>query len=236
MTPLLMLFGFPAPVAVGTDLMYAGLTKAGGVISHHKHKTIQWRLTGLLAAGSLPAALLTGFFLDNSFTHSEHYESLLSNSLGVMLILTGLVLFSRRALSRYKVSKTGKRQKISNFLTQHSKVITVFLGAILGVLVTLSSVGAGAIGTAILLLLYPALKSNQVVGTDIAHAVPLTLLGGFVHMNLGNVNFYLLGSLLIGSLPAIHLGAKMSTKLPEQMLQPLLGSLLLGLGIKYAFF
>lgn len=236
MTPLLMLFGFPAPVAVGTDLMYAGLTKAGGVISHHKHRTIQWKLTGLLAAGSLPAALLTGFFLDQSFTHSENYESLLSNSLGIMLILTAMVLFSRRALSRYKSSKNGRRKRASAFLAHHNKVITVVLGAILGVLVTLSSVGAGAIGTAILLLLYPALKSNQVVGTDIAHAVPLTLLGGFVHMNLGNVNFYLLGSLLVGSLPAIHLGTKLSAKLPDQMLQPLLACLLLGLGTKYAFF
>jgi uncharacterized membrane protein YfcA len=241
MTPLLMLFGFPAPVAVGTDLMYAGLTKAGGVISHHRHKTIQWKLAGLLAAGSLPAALITGYFLDSAFTHSDSYESLLSNTLGIMLILTATVLFSRSALTRYK---TKQKQVLApeinsankNMLTNSRAIISIILGAILGVLVTLSSVGAGAIGTAILLMLYPALKSKEVVGTDIAHAVPLTLIGGFVHMNLGNVDFLLLGSLLIGSLPAIHLGSKVSTKLPDNILQPLLACLLLGLGIKYAFF
>jgi len=112
----------------------------------------------------------------------------------------------------------------------------VVMGVLLGVFVTLSSVGAGAIGTAILLVLYPHLKSINIIGTDLAHAVPLTMIGGLIHLSLGNVDFSLLGALLIGSIPAIHIGSKLGTKLPESVLRAVLASLLMGLGAKYVFF
>jgi uncharacterized membrane protein YfcA len=230
MTPLLLLFGFPPNIAVGTDLMYASLTKASGVYSHHKQKHVEWKLVKLLAFGSLPAALITGFSLQNLFEDSVSYEALIKNSLGFMLLLTAFVVFFRKKIQqltlRIKSTNNEKSRDIS----------TIFMGIVLGVLVTMTSVGAGAIGTAALMLLYPALRSSHVVGTDIAHAVPLTACAGLIHMALGNVDFGLLFALLVGSIPAIQLGSKVSHHLPDGVLRPLLASILFFLGAKYAFF
>lgn len=230
MTPLLLLFGFPPNIAVGTDLMYASLTKASGVISHHKQKHVEWRLVKLLALGSIPAALITGYFLQNIFSDSESYEALIKNSLGIMLLLTAFVVIFRKQLQHF----TLHRKSPANPRTKAA--MTLFMGIVLGVLVTLTSVGAGAIGTAVLMLLYPALRSSNIVGTDIAHAVPLTASAGLVHMALGNVDFGLLFALLVGSIPAIQLGSKVSHHLPDNILKTLLASILLFLGAKYAFF
>jgi len=230
MTPLLLLFGFPPNIAVGTDLMYASITKASGVYSHHKQKHVEWKLVKLLALGSIPAALITGYSLQNLFSDSEGYEILIKNSLGIMLLLTAFVIIFRKQLQRITLrSKSASNEKVRDTLT-------VLMGIVLGVLVTLTSVGAGAIGTAVLMLMYPALRSSHIVGTDIAHAVPLTAAAGLVHMSLGNVDFGLLFALLIGSIPAIQLGSKVSHHLPEGVLKPLLASILLFLGAKYAFF
>ena len=230
MTPLLLLFGFPPQVAVGTDLMYAGLTKAGGALSHHRQTHVRWAVVKCLAIGSIPAALLTGLSLRYLFEHPEHYSHLLRNALGIMLLLTAVVILFRNQIAR--LTSRGDAQK----WLPYRPAATVAMGVFLGVFVTLSSVGAGTIGTAILMLLYPALKSTNIVGTDIAHAVPLTLCAGFIHMYLGNVDFALLASLLIGSLPAIHLGSNISRHVPEQLLKTGLASLLMALGAKYAFF
>ena len=230
MTPLLLLFGFPPNIAVGTDLMYASITKASGVYSHHKQKHVEWKLVKLLALGSIPAALITGYSLQNLFSDSEGYEALIKNSLGFMLLLTAFVVVFRKQLQRITLrSKSASNEKVRDALT-------LVMGIVLGILVTLTSVGAGAIGTAVLMLLYPALRSSHVVGTDIAHAVPLTAAAGLVHMSLGNVDFGLLLALLIGSIPAIQLGSKVSHHLPEGVLKPLLASILFFLGAKYAFF
>lgn len=230
MTPLLLLFGFPPNIAVGTDLMYASMTKASGMISHHKQKHVDWKLVKLLALGSIPAALITGFFLKSVFQDAENYQHLLESSLGVMLLATAAVILLRSKIQRYTLSH---KQSMS---PNAKNIATALMGIVLGVLVTLSSVGAGAIGTAILMLLYPAMRSANIVGTDIAHAVPLTAAAGLVHMYLGNVDFGLLFALLVGSLPAIHFGSKLSHHLPEQLLRSALASILLFLGAKYAFF
>ena len=229
MTPLLLLFGFPPNIAVGTDLMYASITKASGVISHHRQKHVEWKLVKLLAMGSIPAALITGYSLQNVFEDSDSYEALIKSSLGFMLLLTAFVIIFRKQLQRFTLRSKSNNEKTRD-------VITFVMGIVLGILVTLTSVGAGAIGTAVLMLLYPALRSSHVVGTDIAHAVPLTACAGLVHMALGNVDFALLFALLVGSIPAIQLGSKVSHHLPDSVLKPLLASILLFLGAKYAFF
>jgi uncharacterized membrane protein YfcA len=230
MTPLLLLFGFPPNIAVGTDLMYASITKASGVYSHHKQKHVEWKLVKLLALGSIPAALITGYSLQNLFSDSAGYEALIKNSLGFMLLLTAFVVIFRKQIQRFTIrSQSASNEKLRDFLT-------VAMGIVLGILVTLTSVGAGAIGTAVLMLLYPALRSSHIVGTDIAHAVPLTAAAGLVHMSLGNVDFGLLFALLVGSIPAIQLGSKVSHHLPDGVLKPLLASILFFLGAKYAFF
>ena len=229
MTPLLLMFGFPAPTAIGTDLMYASITKASGVVAHQRQGTINWKLVGLLASGSIPASLFTIWLLDNYFHSSDAYTRILTSSLGLMLILTALILLFRR-----RIVASGEDGGLVNWLQTKSCPVTVIMGIFLGFLVTLSSVGAGAFGTAILMVLYPALASIRVVGTDLAHAVPLTLVAGIGHLFLGNIDFTLLVCLLVGSLPATHLGAKVGQKLPEILLQRILAVILLVMGIRYA--
>ncbi len=233
MTPILLLFGFPFNVAIGTDLLYASITKASGAWAHKRQGTVRWRLVGMLALGSIPGSLATTLMLDSVFSDAKHYEPLLTTSLGIMLILTSAVLLFKSRISQ----PTPDDEKNLRWVHKHSSVITVVTGAVLGVFVTLSSVGAGAFCAALLLILYPRLPAVQVVGTDIAHAVPLTLIAGLGHLLLlGNVDFVLLASLLVGSLPAIHLGTRIGARLPNQILQPVLATILLGLGLKFAFF
>ncbi|MFT6254706.1 MAG: putative membrane protein YfcA [Granulosicoccus sp.] len=232
MTPLLLLFGFPPNIAIGTDLLYAAITKSGGIISHQKQRNIQWDLVIRLAMGSVPAAIVTSAALHYLFDDANDYSHILTLSLGIMLVFTSCVLFFRQ---RLKTDAASSNPFVA-FAHRHSTPFTIAMGVILGVFVTLSSVGAGAIGAAILMTLYPHLPARRVVGIDIAHAVPLTFIAGFAHLLLGNVDFVLLGSLLVGSLPAVFLGAKLGTKIPNKLLQPILASVLMILGVKFVFF
>ena len=229
MTPMLLSFGFPPHTAVGTDLLYAALTKAGGAYSHHKQKHVKWGLVKLLAVGSIPAALITGLLLHFFFSVVESYGPPMKNALGIMLVLTAIVI-----LLRGRIQALAGRSKAGRLahLRPHA---TIIMGIFLGIFVTLSSVGAGAIGTAILMILYPALRGTHIVGTDIAHAVPLTLAAGLIHLTLGNVDFFLLGALLIGSIPAIHVGSHLSRYMPDKVLRPVLATLLLTMGLRYVF-
>lgn len=233
MTPLLILFNIPYHVAIGTDLLYAALTKTGGVISHQRRGTINWRLVAMLAAGSIPASVLTAFSLDRLFGDPDAYKPLLTSALGIMLILTSLVLLFRKTIQ----SSSKSEQDGPGFARRHATLITFIAGVALGVLVTLSSVGAGAFCAALLLVLYPHLPALRVVGTDLAHAVPLTFIAGMGHfLLLGNVDWVLLACLLVGSLPAVHFGTKLGSMVPNEVMHPLLASLLMLLGVKFAFF
>lgn len=233
MTPLLLMFGYPTHIAIGTDLLYASITKASGVVAHHRQQTIEWKIVAKLAAGSIPASILTTYLLATFFTDPTDYNHILVSTLGVMLIATSAVLLFKSKIRGFWSSNFVKDQ---TFIHKHTTTIVISMGALLGFCVTLSSVGAGAFGAAILLILFPALQSVKIIGTDIAHAVPLTLLAGAGHMFLGNVDFLLLGCLLIGSLPAIQLGVKFAKHLPEKVMQPALASVLFVIGLKYAFF
>ncbi len=234
MTPILLLFGFPPQIAVGTDLLYASITKAGGVVLHRRQGTIRWKIVLTLFCGSIPASLVTVYFLDNVFADSDQYAQVLTNCLGVMLILTATVLMFKSKLVNGSKAKDTPKAMVA--IQNHATWITWVMGIALGVLVTLSSVGAGAFGAAVLLVIYPRLSAINIIGTDLAHAVPLTLVAGLGHLFLGNVDFSLLGSLLIGSLPAIYVGTKVGARMPENIMQPILASTLFALGIKYAFF
>ena len=231
MTPALLLFGFPAHIAIGTDLWFAALTKTGGLLSHHKQGHVNWTIVRNLAMGSLPAAVVTGILLSSWSDAPENYAPLLKTALGFMLILTSLAL-----LFRTKITALYSRQQNSQADASGSSLRLIGVGVVLGVFVTLSSVGAGAIGTAVLMIMFPYLAPKNIVGTDIAHAVPLTFIAGLVHLRLGNVDFVLLASLLAGSLPAIYLGSALSSRIPGRLLHPILASLLMLLGLKYALF
>jgi len=232
MTPLLILFNFPTHIAIGTDLIYAAVTKSSGVFAHAKQATINWEIVFRLSSGSIPASLVTVYLLKNHFGAPEAYQHILLSTLGVMLIITALVIILKPKMQRSFNMTNIEHSR----LKRHQGKLTTLMGIFLGVCVTLTSVGAGAFGAAILMLLYPRLNSVTIIGTDIAHAVPLTLIAGLGHMQLGNVDFSLLCSLLIGSIPAIHFGSKLSKKVPNKFLQPILASILFFIGVKYAFF
>jgi uncharacterized membrane protein YfcA len=214
MTPLLIiLFGVHPATAVGTDLLYAALTKSGGTLVHGMQGSVDWRVVGRLAAGSLPmtaVTLLTLWLLD---IDSGATRGLISGVLSCALFLTAAVLILRRRILAFYARRIGEPDP------RRTTALTVLVGAILGALVSISSVGAGALGMTAVLLLYPRLPTSRVVGSDIAHAVPLTLLAGIGHWVMGSVDWHLLGSLLAGSLPGIVLGSYVSVRLPDAVLR-----------------
>lgn len=236
MTPILLLMGYPPPVAIGTDLLYAGLTKAGGMVVHHQKGNVLWRTVLMMAAGSLPVTVLLNFWLLDADIHAlPWYEQLLTTTLGIMLLLTSLVvLFKNHIQRRIAANGNGGAEKSNGDFKRD--VLTFLLGVLLGVCVTLSSVGAGAFGAAALFMLLPKLSSVRIVGTDIAHAVPLTLLGGVGYLYNDQVDFMLLGGLLCGSLPGIYLGSHTGNRVPENLLRGILVAALFALGIKFIFF
>ena len=226
MTPLLLsVFKLNPAVAIGTDLWFAAITKMAGSVSHHRAGHVDWRITGLLLAGSIPASLATIALMH--FTGvTKGWASALTFSLGIALLLTAVSVAFREVWHRVGV-------KLEQWVPPHRKaVLTVLSGLVLGVLVSLSSIGAGAIGATLIMLLYPRLESHRVVGTDIAHAVPLTLVAGIGHATLGHVNWELLGALLVGSIPGIWLGAQLTRKMPEKLVRTLLCVSLVTAGLK----
>jgi uncharacterized protein len=231
MTPLLvLLFGVPAATAVGTDLLYAAITKSGGTLIHARKGHVQWRISGLLAAGSIPAAALTVWAIAQLPKHSPAMTQVISTALGIALLLTALSIFFRTKIQQHALAHSDSAN------LKHRVPITIGVGALLGVLVSISSVGAGALGIAVLFYLYPRLPAIRVIGSDVAHAVPLTLVAGVGHWMIGSVNWPLLGSLLLGSLPGIWLGSHASAKVPERFLRPILASMLVLVGGKLIAF
>lgn len=229
MTPLLVLvFGIHPSVAVGTDLLYAAITKAGGTLAHGLKGTVDWQITRRLASGSIPAAVITlvlvGRFAPGGI---EGAASLIKVALGVALLLTAVALIFRRQIQAYALARFGGRPD-----PVRTARLTVLTGAVLGVLVSISSVGAGALGVTALFFLYPAMPALRIVGSDIAHAVPLTAVAGAGHWMLGSVDWFLLTSLIIGSLPGIWLGSHISTKVPDRVLRPMLATMLVLVGAK----
>jgi uncharacterized protein len=240
MTPLLVfLFGFKPAVAVGTDLLYAAITKTAGVFVHHgKHKSVDWKIVGFLSLGSLPFAGITLYVLKHLMAVDKDVTGMITFTLGIALLLTASALMVRSVLL-HRAAKQQLDDEISDvdnsgrFSPRWERIATVLTGAILGVLVTLSSVGAGALGTVALLFLYPRMSTLKIVGTDLAHAIPLTAVAGLGHLSLGNFDLQLLGSLLLGSVPGIWVGSHLSAKIPEYFLRPALATLLLVIGLKF---
>lgn len=227
MTPLLiLLFGIHPATAVGTDLLYAACTKTGGTFVHGLSRTIEWRVVGRLAVGSVPTTALTLFVLSRFEINTAEVNDVITVVLSVALLSTALVLIFRRKITEFYTAYVGE-------LDPHrTAVVTTAFGAVLGVLVSISSVGAGAIGVTALVLLYPKLPMARIVGSDIAHAVPLTLAAGIGHWMLGSIDWHLLGSLLIGSLPGIFIGSHLSARMPDVVLRFLLATTLIVAGSK----
>ena len=232
MTPILLWFGIPPTTAVGTDLLYAAFTKMGGVVVHHKKKNINWTITGWLSLGSVPAAFVTLWILHSIKTDVSTINGVIKYGLGWALIVTSIaILFKKKLLVFSQRHAADRFHKESN--TQNA--LTVAIGVLLGATVTLTSIGAGALGTVTLFFLYPLLPTTKLVGTEIAHAVPLTLVAGLGHATMGNLDFGLLGQLLIGSLPGIYLGSMLSGKVPDLFLRNAIAIMLFSVGYKLIF-
>lgn len=221
MTPILIMLGVSPVTAVGTDLLYASLTKTGGTLVHGYNHTVEWRVVVRLATGSIPAAALTIFALYELHISSHATQILITKVLGVALFLTALTLLFRKPLTRIYARRVG------DLPPERVRRLTIAAGALLGVLVSISSVGAGAIGVTVLILLYPKMPTARIVGSDIAHAVPLTLAAGLGHWALGSINWVLLATLLAGSLPGIFVGASLAARVPDTAVRLTLAATLL---------
>jgi uncharacterized protein len=230
MTPLLvLLFGIHPATAVGTDLLYAGITKISGSAVHGSNGAIDWRVTRRLALGSVPAAVLTLLALKHFGVDSKGATAAISTTLGFALILTAVTLIFRKRLLRASAEFFDRRTD------REIHLLTTTLGVVLGVLVSISSVGAGAIGVTFLLMLYPKMPTVRIVGSDIAHAVPLTLVAGAGHWWLGSVDWSLLVSLLLGSIPGIAIGSHFASRVPDRVLRPLMAGTLALVGGRLVF-
>jgi len=225
MSPILILmFGVAPATAVGTDLWFAAATKSVGGAVHHRQGSTDWPVVRLLCLGSLPAAALTALWLGRTEARGA-VPALIPVALGALLVLTAVATPFRDRLAR-RLAR-GRAQAGERGWP------TVLVGAVLGTLVTLTSVGAGALGVSALMLLYPTrMTTRRLVGTDIVHAVPLTLVAGAGHLWLGNVDFALLGSLLAGSIPGIVLGSSLAGHLPERIVRPVLATVLFAVGLR----
>jgi uncharacterized membrane protein YfcA len=222
MTPLLILvFGIHPATAVGTDLLYASATKTAGSAVHGFNGTIDWKVVGLLALGSVPMTALTVLLLYWLGIDSKSTQLIITKVLGFALFLAALALFARKPLMSLYEKRVGELPP------RRVAWLTVTTGAVLGVLVTISSVGAGAIGVTALVLLYPKMEARRIVGSDVAHAVPLTLIAGLGHSLLGTVNYPMLVSLLVGSLPAIVVSSVAAARASDTTVRVALGVVLL---------
>lgn len=229
MTPILLLiYNIKPAVAVGTDLLYASVTKSVGIFAHGKLGNIDWSIVKRLAMGSVPASMLTLWALHSMDLQSGNVVSTIKFWLGVALIVTSVAVLLRNKL----MSLVAKEEWIP---ARYVPGATIALGVVLGALVTLTSVGAGALGVTALILLYPKEKITTIVGSDIAHAVPLTLVAGLGHASLGTIDYHLLGTLLIGSVPGIYLGSHLSSRVAEHWVRIALAMILIFVGFKLVF-
>ena len=230
MTPLLiLLFGVHPATAVGTDLLYAAATKTGGSLVHGFARSIDWRVVRRLATGSVPATIVTLAVLSHFNLSGDAARNLITLVLSVALFATAFVLvFGGAIVSAY-------RARVVELNSRRTAVNTVLVGMALGVLVSISSVGAGAIGVIALIMLYPQLPMARIVGSDIAHAVPLTLIAGTGHWMMGSVDWHIMGSLLAGSLPGIFVGSYFAIRIPERALRLVLATTLFVVASRIAY-
>jgi uncharacterized membrane protein YfcA len=230
MTPLLiLLFGMHPAAAVGTDLLYAAATKSAGSVVHGFNRTVDWRVVRRLAAGSVPMTIVSISVLSYLDINGPGTRQLIGWVLALALLLTAVTLiFRNRIVARYApIMGALPPTRIA--------VLTVIVGGVLGVLVSISSVGAGAIGVTALVLLYPTLPTARIVGSDIVHAVPLTLVAGVGHWFLGSVDWQVFTALILGSVPGILIGSYAASRFPETALRVVLALTLLAVATKLSF-
>ncbi len=226
MTPLLIFgFGVKPYLAIGTDLLFAATTKFGGSLGLARARAIDWPVVILLSAGSIPAALVTILVLHRLGPADPAVQSLMTTTLGAALLLTAAATLYKAIKGKNTPRQLGATQLADAIRPRHWTQPVLF-GAAIGTLVSLTSVGAGAIGVTVLMLLYPSLPLPRIIAADIAYAVPLTLVAGLGHASIGSVDWTLLGTLLAGSLPGIWIGSRLVRSAPDRLIRSLLSVLL----------
>ena len=231
MTPLLtLLFGISPTVAVGTDLAFASATKVAGTFAHRYRGTVHWDIVGRLCLGALPAAIVSSFALKYFGALDKEIGQIIRYSIAGSVMLTVIAILFRTRMQRW-MTEHPERQLQGTTL----QVATVVAGILLGTLVTVSSIGAGAVGATLLVLMYPRLSPAEIAGTDIAYAVPLTAIAALGHWWIGSINWPLLAMLLLGSVPGITIGSLAARAVPEKILRALLAMTLTGVAIKLVF-
>lgn len=238
MTPILIsLFRIEPHIAIGTDLLYAAISKFCGSLVHAKKLNIVWPIVLWLSVGSIPASFATAWVLEHYLSQSSHYKMVLTMVLGFMLTLTGISIIFRATIEKFFMGLRKKKERPEQIahdnISETKRVYIVIMGIILGVFVTLSSVGAGAFGIMALIIMFPNLPMIRIIGSDVVHAVLLTFVAGLSHMSAGNVDFHLLMWLLVGSIPAIVIGTLISSRLPEKIIRKVLGITLFALGVNF---
>jgi uncharacterized protein len=232
MTPLLIFFfGIKPHLAIGTDLLFAAFTKMGGTVSLARARAVDWKIVGQTAAGSIPASLATLYMLQRLGPANATTQTIMTTTLGLALLLTAGATFYKAVRGKAAPATIAPEEIVQATRARHWTLPLLF-GAVIGTLVTLTSVGAGAIGVIVLMLLYPTLPLPRIVAADIAHAVPLTLVAGLGHASIGSVDWSLLIKLLAGSLPGIWLGSHLVQKTPDRVIRSLLSVLLAYAGVK----
>lgn len=232
MTPLLIFgFGIKPYLAVGTDLLFAAVTKFSGAISLARSRRIDWPIVGWLSLGSIPAALVTLAWLHAADTRSDAVQSVITSALGGALLMTAAATFYKALRGGSSPRHLSDAEHAIAIQPRHWSMPIIF-GALIGTMVTLTSVGAGAIGVSALMLLYPRLPLVRIVSADIAYAVPLALVAGLGHAGLGSVDWALLAQLLCGSIPGIWIGSRLIQRTSDRVIRSLLSGLLAWAGLK----
>jgi hypothetical protein len=233
MTPLLIFgFGIKPALAVGTDLLFAAFTKLGGSVNLAVSRSIDWKIVGSLSLGSVPASLLTLYAIKNMGNSAEAYQHVITSTLGFALVLTAMATFYKAQFGKKReIEPSSDSAQIDASKPIH-RALPVIFGALVGVLITITSVGAGAIGVMALMLLYPNLPLPRIVAADIAYAVPITLVAGLGHASIGQVDWSLLANLLAGSLPGIWLGTRLNSRWSDKALRTLLSLLIAYAGVR----
>jgi len=232
MTPILIFFfGVKPYLAVGTDLLFAAFTKMGGTVKLARSGHVDWPVVLNLSAGSIPAALVTLYVLHTLGATSTAVQHIMTTTLGFALLMTAAATLYKALRGKTAPASIASGQESAAARPRHWSLPLLF-GALIGILVTLTSVGAGAIGVTVLMLLYPLLPLPRIVAADIAYAVPLTLVAGMGHASLGSVDWPLLAKLLVGSIPGIWIGSHLMFKTPERVIRSLLSLLLAYAGLK----
>ncbi|AIM17807.1 MULTISPECIES: sulfite exporter TauE/SafE family protein [Neobacillus] len=226
LTPILILLGINPSIAVGTDLFYNSITKLFGSIQHYRQKTIDLKLVKYLAIGSIPSAIFAVGMLHLFDTYFHNQEQIIKHALGYVLILVAIATLIKTFMK--KKMEWNRWQLIP---LKEKRMLTITIGAILGFIVGMTSIGSGSLFALVMLYLY-RMSPSQLVGTDIAHAFLLVTAAGLMHAGIGNVDYLLTINLLLGSIPGVLFGSTLSSKLPAKPLRTVMALMILFSGIK----